>query len=65
MEYLPTPRPWKWALNRLKRRITLSSHTSTVDISIMLDEMLTDMNLFQCKAPYVHLLRIAGSTQVR
>lgn len=64
MEYLPTPRMWKWSLVRLKKRITLAPHAATIDISIILDEMFTDMTLFQGSTQRVHLLNIARNEQV-
>jgi hypothetical protein len=65
MDYLPTPRVWKWSLVRLKKRINLASHAATIDISIILDEMFTDMTLFRGSVQRVHLLSIARNEPVR
>mmetsp|Transcript_1189 Transcript_1189/g.1931 ORF Transcript_1189/g.1931 Transcript_1189/m.1931 type:complete len:639 (+) Transcript_1189:157-2073(+) len=64
MEYLPVPRMWQWSLNRLKRRIGLAPHPSTVDVSLILDEMIADMNLFPGRQK-AHLVRIARSPAIQ
>lgn len=64
MEYLPSPRVWKWSLNRLKKRISISPQISVVDISILIDEMLTDLNLFDSSNQRGHLMRITGNPEV-
>ena len=46
IDFLPAPRIWKTCIHRLKRRVTLAPQAATLDISIMLDEMITDMCLF-------------------
>lgn len=65
MDYLPMPRVWKWSLVRLKKRINLASHAATIDISIILDEMFTDMTLFRGSVQRVHLLNIARNEPVK
>ncbi len=46
LEYIPYPRMWNWSINRLNRRINLSSHVSTYDMCVLIDEMLKDMSIF-------------------
>lgn len=65
VEYLPSPRIWKWSLNRLKKRATLSPHISVIDISILIDEMVTDLNILDTPNQRGHLTRISNSSEVR
>ena len=64
MAYLPAPRLWKHTLVRLSRRVTMSPQIAARDISVVLDEMFTDMGLVRGADQSYHLVRIAGSAQV-
>lgn len=63
VDFLPAPRIWKTGIHRLKRRVTLAPQAATLDISIMIDEMLTDMSLFHAppSAQRGHLVTVARS----
>lgn len=65
VDYIPSPRVWKWSLNRLKRRIMISPHISVNDTSILIDEMLTDLNLFDNPIQRGHLMTISNNTEYR
>ncbi|CAE7801061.1 unnamed protein product, partial [Symbiodinium microadriaticum] len=65
LDFLPTPRVWKWSLVRLKKRITLAPHAATIDISFILDEMFTDMTLFRGPTQRVHLSNIAKNEAIQ
>lgn len=64
VDFLPNPRIWKFSLNRLKRRITLAAQPATLDISILLDEMLTDMVLFHQPDQAGHLIQLSRHREV-
>lgn len=64
VDYLPSPRVWKWSLNHLKKRATLCPHVAVVDLSILIDEILTDLKLLHSPIQKGHLLRINENQQV-
>lgn len=64
LEFLPYPRLWKNNIQRLKRRVTLAPQAATLDISIMLDEMLTDMCLFRPPRDRAHLVTLSRNREV-
>lgn len=64
IEYLPAPRIWKTCIHRLKRRVTLAPQAATLDISIMLDEMITDMCIFRPPQQRGHLVTLARNESV-
>ena len=64
MDMIPTPLLWKWGLQRLKRRCVLSPQQATIDICILMDEIITDMGVFRTPRQHAHLLRIARSPTV-
>jgi len=64
VEMLPMPRVWHWSLFRLRRRCKLSPQVAVMDLSILMDEILTDMNLFGGRNQKVLLQRIARNSQV-
>jgi hypothetical protein len=65
VDFLPAPRIWKTCIHRLKRRVTLAPQAATLDISIMLDEMITDMCLFRPPHQRGHLVTLSRSEAVR
>lgn len=46
VDYLPVPRTWQWSLQHLSRRTLLAPQQAAMDISILMDEMLADANIF-------------------
>lgn len=63
VEMLPSPRVWQWSLWRLKQRCRLAPHQAAHDISILMDEILTDANIFPGKEQSLHLMRLNCNTQ--
>ena len=45
-DMLPMPRVWQWSILRLKRRCKLAPHQAVCDITIIMDEILTDACVF-------------------
>lgn len=64
IDFLPAPRIWKLCIHRLKRRVTLAPQAATLDISIMLDEMITDMCLFRPPRQRGHLIALSRNESV-
>mmetsp|Transcript_25235 Transcript_25235/g.42570 ORF Transcript_25235/g.42570 Transcript_25235/m.42570 type:complete len:814 (+) Transcript_25235:105-2546(+) len=64
IEYLPAPRIWKTCIHRLKRRVTLAPQAATLDIAIMLDEMITDMCIFRPPQQRGHLITLSRNESV-
>lgn len=64
MAYIPTPRLWKQSLVRLSKRIDLAPLVAARDMSVILDEILTDTGLFKGTNQHMHLAKIAKSPQV-
>jgi hypothetical protein len=64
IDFLPAPRIWKTCLHRLRRRVTLAPQAATLDISIMLDEMITDMCLFRSPRRHGHLITMSRHESV-
>jgi hypothetical protein len=64
MSYLPVPRLWKQSLVRLSRRIDMAPQVAARDMSVILDEILTDMGLFKGTDQHMHLSKIANNPQV-
>lgn len=56
--YVPLPRPWQWTLSRLKQRIRLNPHQAAIDLNHLLDQMVTDANVFGGSHQRGHLVRI-------
>lgn len=63
-DYLPSPRVWKWSLNHLKKRAILCPHIAVLDLSVLIDELLTDMKIFHSPTQKGHLMSINGNQQV-
>lgn len=64
IEMLPSPRLWHWTLFRLKRRCKLSPKVAISDISILMDEILCDSNIFCSDDQSNLLVRIARSPHI-
>ena len=65
VDMLPVPRLWQWTLFRLKRRCKLSPKVAITDISILMDEILCDSNIFNSRDQTNLLIRIAHNPQIR
>lgn len=63
-EYIPLPRVWQWSLLRLKRRCKLAPHQAVIDLSIIMDEILRDANIFSGRDQSNLLMKINNSPQV-
>jgi hypothetical protein len=59
VDMLPLPRVWQWSLSRLKKRARLSPHQAIHDLSILMDEIVTDANIFAGRDQRAHLVRIS------
>jgi hypothetical protein len=59
LDFLPMPRIWHWSLLRLKRRTRTASKQAVTDVSIMLDEMLKDLNIFPREASGMLLVTLS------
>lgn len=64
MEMLPLPRVWQWSLTMLKKRCKLAPYQAVQDISILMDEVLCDMNIFVGSDQRNLLMKINQSPQV-
>lgn len=51
VDFLPLPRVWRWSTGKLKRRINLAPHPATLDVCIMLNELMTDLWRFRSLNP--------------
>lgn len=63
-DFLPTPRIWTWSLYRLKRRCTIAPYVAITDLSILIDEILADANIFPGPDQTYLLMRINRSPEV-
>jgi hypothetical protein len=61
---LPEPRMWQWSLLKLKRRCKLSPPDALKDISILMDEILTDLNVFSGPCHSNLLVKVARNPQI-
>lgn len=64
MEFLPTPRIWNWTIYRLSNRCKLSPKVAITDISILIDEILSDANIFINNDQTSLLLKICRNPEV-
>ena len=64
IEYMPLPRLWQWSLFRLRNRCKVSPQAAINDISILMDEILIDSNIFQGKNQSLLLVRINRTPSV-
>lgn len=46
MEFLPLPRVWDWVLQKLKVRCEWNVFEAMVDTGILIDEIMSDLNIF-------------------
>ena len=60
VDFMPLPRIWHWSLLRLKRRCRFAPKQAVSDLSVMLDEMLTDLSVFP-GSQKLQLVRLAQS----
>lgn len=64
MEYIPMPRVWQWSLLHLKRRCKLAPHQAVLDMSIIIDEILTDAAIFAGADQRFLLIKLNRSPQI-
>jgi hypothetical protein len=64
MEYLPSPHAWKWSLNHLKKRATFSPQIAVHDISLLIDELFSELKILNFPHQKGCLMRIATSPEV-
>jgi hypothetical protein len=64
MEFLPTPRIWSWTICRLSNRCKLAPKVAITDISILIDEILSDVNIFINKDQTSLLVKICRNPEV-
>ena len=64
LDLMPIPRLWQWSLMKLKRRCKLAPHQAVLDISIIMDEILTDAKIFNGMKQHNLLTRIARNPNV-
>ena len=64
LSFLPTPRVWRESLVRLSKRILLAPQVAARDISVIIDEIFTDMGLLRGPDQRMHLVSIASDPQV-
>jgi hypothetical protein len=65
MDMLPLPRIWHWSLERLARRCKLAPHQAMIDMSVMMDEILSDLQVIRGKNQSNLLIKISRSPQVK
>ena len=63
-EFMPLPRVWNWTLEVLKKRCTLIPQACAVDLSIMLDEMLTDADIFKGSQQKLLVMKLNSNPQI-
>jgi hypothetical protein len=63
-EMLPVPRIWQWSLWRLKNRCKLAPGDALKDICILMDEIITDLNIFSGRVHSNLLVKIARNPQI-
>lgn len=64
MEMLPLPRIWHWSLDRLARRCKLAPHQAMLDMSVIMDEILTDSQIVHGKNQSNQLIKLSRSPHV-
>lgn len=64
MEFMPSPRVWAWSLQRLRRRCKLAPLQAVMDISVIMDEILQDANIFAGSDQEYLLTKINRSPQI-
>jgi ankyrin repeat protein len=66
VDFLPLPRIWHWSLLRLKRRCRFAPKQAITDVTVMLDEMLTDLCIFGSNRDQtLHLMRLSHQPLVQ
>ena len=63
-EFLPSPRIWQWSLYRLKKRCSLAPQVALNDISVIIDEIMTDANILAGPDQKQQLIKISSSPEV-
>lgn len=63
-EYLPTPRVWQWSLLRSRKRCKLAPNKTIVDLSVLMDEILTDACIFSGTNQTNLLVKISRNPQI-
>ena len=64
LDYLPLPRVWHWSLWCLKRRCRLAPLIAVADSYVIIDEILTDANIFKSNDQKGLLVRISRDQEV-
>ena len=64
LDMLPRPRIWKISLIRIKKRAQLAPFQCVIDISNIIDQMVTDMCIFSAGFNKNCLIRISQNFQV-
>jgi ankyrin repeat protein len=60
-DMIPSPRVWQWSLWRLKQRCKLCPQQAATDLSIIMNEILTDANIWESKCTSEPLVTLAQS----
>jgi len=63
-DFMPSPRIWQWSLYRLKKRCSLAPYVALTDISIIIDEILTDSNILAGPDQKQQLIKLSNSPEV-
>lgn len=63
-DFLPSPRIWQWSLYRLKRRCAIAPYVAITDLSVIVDEILADANIFAGPDQKNLLIKINKCTEV-
>jgi hypothetical protein len=63
-DFLPLPRVWQWSLMKLKRRCRLAPSQSLLDLSMLVDEILADANIFAGADQSTMLIKINRNPQI-
>ncbi len=65
MDFLPSPRIWDWSLIQLRRRCRLAPRVAIMDSYIIMDEILSDSNIFPGSEQKGLLVRLANEPDKR
>lgn len=61
IEFLPMPRVWSWSLSHMHLRCRLAPHQAVIDLSMLMDEVLRDMNVIGDPVQKDLLVKLARS----
>lgn len=64
IEFLPMPRVWSWSLSHMHLRCRLAPHQAVIDLSMLIDEVLRDMNVIGDPVQKDLLVKLARSPNV-